>query len=344
MSPTTLLRVRRRGALLLAVMPVFLSTALQADIPRLADGRPDFQGLWTNETETPVERPPQFADRQAMTLEEAAAWRPASAAGLTDLNSGDTLDPDRGPPPKGEPIRLEADWFFSSGYVAKIGGEYRTSLVIDPPNGRIPYAENGQRRDFVSQMLARPGVQEFDGPELRPAGERCLLSVLSTAGPPMLPMSYNSNYRIVQTSDYVMIMAEMVNDVRIIRIDGEHQPGAIYKWMGDSVGHWDGDTLVVTTRNIHPQQSFRGSTGKLTTTEHFWMESDGQINYRVTMNDPEVYGQPWTAEVPMRRLGADDRIYEYACHEGNYAIIGALSGARWQEHYEAEEAAGPHKE
>jgi hypothetical protein len=319
-----------------ALVMVFFSAGLRADIPRLPDGRPDFQGIWTNETDTPVERPAQFADRQAMTAEEAAAWRPGSAAGLTDLNRMETLDPNRGPPPAGEPIRLEADWFFSSDYVAQINGEFRTSLVIDPPNGRIPYAEDGRNRDFVSQMLARPGVAEFDGPELRPAGERCLLSVLSTAGPPMLPMSYNSNYRIVQTADYVMIMAEMVNDVRIIRLDDTHQHEAIHKWMGDSVGRWEGDTLVVTTRNIHPQQSFRGSTGNMQSTEWFSMESDGQINYRVTINEPDVFGRPWTAEVPMRRLPADNRIYEYACHEGNYAIVGALSGARWQEHYAAQ--------
>lgn len=326
----------KHTAFALSLSLVAFAVQTRAEIPRLSDGRPDFQGLWTNETETPVERPAHFGLRQAMTAEEAEAWRPASAAGLTDLNNADWLDPDRGPPPKGEAIRLEADWFFSSGYVAKIGGEYRSSLVIDPPDGRIPYMENGRDRDFISQMLARPGVQEFDGPELRPAGERCLLSVLSTAGPPMLPMSYNSNYRIVQTADYLMIMAEMVNDVRIIRINGEHQPDALHKWMGDSVGYWEGDTLVVTTRNIHPQQSFRGSTGKLTTTEQFWMESDGQINYRVTLDEPEVFGQPWTAEVPMRRLPKDAHIYEYACHEGNYAIVGALSGARWQEHYEAQ--------
>lgn len=320
-----------------ALSLLMLSQFALADIPRLADGRPDFQGLWTNETETPLERPPQFADRRAMTPEEAEAWRPGSAAGLTDLNNAEWLDPDRGPPPKGEPIRLEADWFFSTGYVALVDGELRTSLVIDPPNGRIPYAENGRNRDFISQMLARPGIEEFDGPELRPAGERCILSVLSTAGPPMLPMSYNSNYRIVQTADYVMIMAEMVNDARIIRINDEHQPDAIYKWMGDSVGHWEGDTLVVTTRNIHPQQSFRGSTGNMTTVEKFSLDEHGQIIYRVTVNDPEVYGVPWTAEVPMRRLAPDARIYEYACHEGNYAIVGALSGARWQEYYAAQE-------
>lgn len=316
------------------------STVLMADIPRTADGRPDFQGIWTNETETPVERPAQFDGRQTMTEEEAAQWRPGSAAGLTDLTQDDWLDPDRGPPPKGVPIRLEADWFFSSGYVARVDGEYRTSLVIDPPDGKIPYAETGRGRDWVSQMMARPGVEEFDGPELRPAGERCLLSVLSTAGPPMFPMSYNSNYRIVQTADYLMVMAEMVNDTRIIRINGSPQPDALYRWMGDSVGHWEGDTLVVHTKNLHPQQTFRGSTAALTTVEKFRFDDEGQIIYEVTMTDPAVFGQPWTAQVPMRRLPEGSHIYEYACHEGNYSIVGALAGRRWQEHYEQQEQSG----
>ncbi|MDH7942719.1 hypothetical protein QGM61_02710 [Pseudohongiella sp. SYSU M77423] len=304
-----------------------------AEIPRLSSGKPDFQGYWTNETETPLERPSQFAGRQAMSAEEAAQWRPGSAAGLTDLTDTDNgfLDPDRGPPPKGGPIALEADWYFASGYVARVDGEYRTSLVVDPPDGRIPYAEDGRGRDFVSQALARTGLDAFAGPEVRPTGERCLLSVLSTAGPPMLPMSYNSNYQIVQTADYVMILAEMVNDVRIVRIDDSHGDPALYRWMGDSVARWDGDTLIVETRNLHPQQSFRGSSVELTTTETFRYDDEGQLIYRVTMNDPEVFGRPWTAEVPMRRMPEGSQILEYACHEGNYSLVGALAGARRQE-------------
>jgi len=304
-----------------------------AEIPRLAGGEPDFQGYWTNETETPLERPAQFAGRQSMTAAEAAQWRPGSAAGLTDLTDAENgfLDPDRGPPPKGGPIALEADWYFASGYVARVDGEYRTSLVIDPPDGKIPYAEDGRGRDFVSQALARTGLDAFAGPEVRPAGERCLLSVLSTAGPPMLPMSYNSNYQVVQTPDYVMIMAEMVNDVRIIRIDDRHRDPALYRWMGDSIGYWKGDTLVVETQNLHPQQSFRGSSAELTTTETFRYDDEGQLIYRVTLNDPAVYGQSWTAEVPMRRMPDGSRILEYACHEGNYSLVGALAGARRQE-------------
>lgn len=302
-------------------------------MPRLANGKPDFQGYWTNETETPVERPEQFSGRKTMSAEEAEQWRPRHAAGLTDLTDEESgfLDPDRGPPPKGAPIALEADWYFSTGYVARVDGEYRTSLVIDPPEGRIPYAENGRGRDFVSQALARTGLDAYAGPEVRPTGERCLMSVLSTAGPPMLPMSYNSNYQIVQTDGYVMIMAEMVNDVRIVRMDAAYRDPALYRWMGDSIGYWEGDTLVVETRNVHPQQSFRGSSAALTTTETFRYDQEGQIIYSVTMNDPDVYGQPWTAEVPMRRLPAESRIHEYACHEGNYSLPGALAGARRQE-------------
>lgn len=319
----------RASALVLAVFS--LSTvALAEKIPRTPDGRPDLQGNWTNATLTPVERPEQFGDRMTMTPEEAVAWRPGSAAGLTDLTENAFLDPDRGPPPKGAPIALEADWFFSSGYVARINGEYRTSLVIDPRDGRIPYAEDGRGRDWRSRQLARESAGEYDGPEVRPTGERCLLSVLSTAGPPMFPMSYNSNYRIVQTPDHVMIMTEMVNDVRIVKMDAGHQDPALYRWMGDSVGHWEGDTLVVRTRNIHPQQTFRGSTAAMTTEERFTMESGGQINYRITVNDPEVFGRPWTAEVPMRRLSDNEQILEYACHEGNYSLVGALAGARRQ--------------
>lgn len=334
-------RVLRSLGVLLSVFWMSCGLAkpgLGEEIPRTPDGRPDFQGVWTNETETPVERAEQFGLRQAMTEEEAATWRPVSAAGLTDLTQDDDwLDPNRGPPPKGEPIRLEADWFFASGYVARVRGEYRTSLVIDPPDGKIPYAETGRGRDWLSQMLGRPGVEEYDGPELRPASERCLLSVLSTAGPPMLPMSYNSNYRIVQTPDYVMILSEMVNDTRIIRVDGEHQAEGVYRWMGDSVAHWEDDTLVVHTRNIHPQQSFRGSTAAMTAVERFEYDQEGQIIYQVTLQDDEVFGRPWTAEVPMRRLPAGEDVYEYACHEGNYSIVGALAGRRWQEFYEAEE-------
>ena len=322
------------AALLLAPCPATL--AQTPDIPRTPEGRPDFQGLWTNETQTPLERPAALGNKRAYTPEEAAQLVVDTTSRIE--REAAPIDPDRPPPEKGAPIGLEADWKFPDTNVVTVNGEARTSLVIDPPDGRLPPPPQGGPRDWRTQMLGRPGVTEYDAPELRPVGERCLLSVLSPAGPPMVPMSYNSNYQIVQTPGYLMIMAEMVNDVRIIRIDGEPLPQGMTRWMGDSVAHWEGDTLVVNTDKMHPQQTFRGSTGGQRTTEWFSMESPQQINYRVTVNDPEGFSQPWTAEVPLRALPAGTQLYEYACHEGNYSIVGALAGARRQER-DAREAA-----
>ncbi len=310
---------------LLSALMLLASEVMAQDIPRTSYGKPDFQGLWTNATQTPLERPEALGDKRAYTPEEAQQ-RVQDSVERFERDSA-PIDPNREAPPQGAAIGLEADWRFPDSNVVTVNGEARTSLVIDPPNGRIPVVE-GPAQDWRSLILARPGVDEFDGPEVRTVGERCLLSVLSTAGPPMVPMIYNSTYQIVQTPQYLMIMTEMVNDVRIIRIDGEALPESMVRWMGDSVAHWEGDTLVVTTDKIHPQQSFRGSTGAMTTTEWFSMESDQQINYRVTINDPAAYTQSWTAEVPLRTLPAGSRIYEYACHEGNHSVTGSLGGAR----------------
>ena len=310
-----------------AISTLFLlsASALAQDIARTPNGRPDFQGIWTNATQTPLERPEALGDKRAFTVEEAQQRVQDSIARFEQDSAN--IDPDRAAPPAGAPIGLEADWRFPDSNVVTVNGEARTSLVIDPPNGRIPVKE-GPPQDWRALILARPGVNEFDGPEVRTVGERCLLSVLSTAGPPMIPMIYNSVYQIVQTEQYLMIMTEMVNDVRIIRIDGEALPANMLRWMGDSVGHWEGNTLVVNTDKIHPQQSFRGSTAAMTATEWFSIESDQQINYRVTINDPNAYSQSWTAEVPLRALPAGEKIYEYACHEGNHSVTGSLGGAR----------------
>jgi hypothetical protein len=319
------------SALLGALLAWAAAAALAqpAAMPRTPEDKPDFQGLWTNETQTPLERPPALGQQRAYTPEEAARLVATTSARIEQEAA--PIDPDRPPPEKGAAIGLEADWKFPDTTVVTIHGEARTSLIIAPADGRLPPPPQGVAADWRSQQLARPGVAEYDGPELRPVGERCLLSVLSPAGPPMLPMSYNSNYQIVQTPDYLMIMTEMVNDVRIIRIDDEPLPAGMYRWMGDSVAHWEGDTLVVTTDKVHPQQSFRGSTGAQRTTEWFSMESAQQINYRVTVEDPAAFSSPWTAEVPLRALPAGTQLYEYACHEGNYSITGALAGARQQE-------------
>ena len=303
------------------------SLTLAQEIHRTPEGRPDFQGLWTNSTQTPLERPNRLGDKRSYTPSEALQQLEQASARFHESSAA--IDPNRQAPLKGAAIGLEADWRFPSNNIVTVNGEARTSLIIDPPDGRIPTRSPAQ--DWRSILLAKEGVSEYDAPELRPTGERCLLSVLSTAGPPILPMIYNSNYQIVQTTDYLMIMTEMVNDARIIRIDGQPLPAGMVRWMGDSIGHWEGDTLVVRTDKIHPQQSFRGSTQALTTTEWFSLESGSQINYRVTVSDPVAYTQDWTAEAPLRALAPNERLYEYACHEGNRSVSGALGGARRQD-------------
>jgi hypothetical protein len=205
-------------------------------------------------------------------------------------------------------------------------------MIIEPANGRIPpLTADGEQR-----ASARAARNPNDGPEGRALGERCLLSFGSASGPPMLPVMYNSYYQIVQSPGYVVILVEMVHDARIIRIQDRHTPDDIRKWMGDSIGHWEGDTLVVETTNLNPgqkahygikQRFYLPPTGKVT--ERFTRVGEKEILYQFTVEDSSTYTQPWKGEVPLRRT--DDHIYEYACHEGNYALPGILAGAREQE-------------
>jgi hypothetical protein len=283
--------------------------------------------VWSNATQTPLERPAEFGDIGFLTLDQKeaqeAAWRQQIA------ERARPSDPDRDAPPVAEsPGGYNNFWIDRGTDVIEINGEYRTSIVVDPQNGQIPYREDSRGLDLRSQLRAMPGVDEFDGPELRPLGERCLLSFGSSSGPPMMPVMYNNNYQIVQTPEYVMILVEMVHDVRIIRIDDEHQSDYA-KWMGDSVGHWEGDTLVVETIGLHPYQSRWNFTETARVTERFDVIGPDRIRYNFTVDDPQVYTRPWTGEVAMnRRPQESDRMYEYACHEGNYAFPGILGGAR----------------
>ena len=305
------------------------STAVAQDwvMPRTPDGKPDLQGIWSNATQTPLERPAEFGDKGFLTAAEAAeqeqAWRDRIAR--ADLPS----DPERAPPEDGNTDAGYNNFWVDRGTDAiEINGQYRTSIVVDPANGRIPFIEGFRSNALVSQLRAMPGVEAYDGHELRPLGERCLLSFGSSSGPPMLPVMYNNNYQIVQTPDYVMIMVEMVHDARIIPLNRDHHAADLNKWMGDSVGHWEGDTLVVETRNFHDFQSYRGSSEALVVTERFELVGPDKIKYAFTMEDPASYQRAWTGEVAMNRRPAGDRIYEYACHEGNYAFPGILGGAR----------------
>lgn len=305
-------------------------------VPRTPDGRPDLQGIWSNGTQMPLQRPPQLGEQRAYSAEEAAA-REARAT-LSEQRNNSPSDPNRTAPSDGNlAAAYNTFWLDRGNATALINGEYRTSMIIDPPDGQIPWlAEQERNPNQLARWLAASGVGAFDGPELQTIGERCLLffdfrTSNSSAGPPMMPIAYNNNYQIVQTPGYVLIIAEMVHDARIVRIEAQHGPAVHRKWMGDSIGHWEGDTLVVTTRHLHPQQSHYGSSEGIVVTERFTRESQNQIVYQFTMDDPSVYRQTWTAEMALRARPAQERIYEYACHEGNYALQGILSGARVQE-------------
>jgi len=293
------------------------------EIPRTPDGRPDLQGNWTNQSMTPISRrgdqPLVYTPEQVAQIEQGYVDR--------TVRGSQPSDPDRPAPPTGQGVGTYNNVYFETGNrVAVINGEPRTSLITFPSNGRIPeLTPEGQRRrqerqDFRSQFA------QYDHPELRPLAERCLTSFGSPAGPPMLPNGgYNSNYIIVQTADHVMIMTEMVHDTRIIRIgDGPRLPSHIRPWMGDSWGHWEGDVLVVETTNIHPLHRYSGE--KMKVIERFSRMAEDAVLYEFTIDDPSTYTEPWGAQVPMMAL--NDRLYEYACHEGNYAMGNILRGAR----------------
>ena len=294
-------------------------------VPRTPDGRPDLQGNWTNETLTPLQRPREqgrvLTPEEVTTIEQGGGADDAVCFyGAGTCNDRITL--------------IEAVDFR----VATVNGEPRSSLVTNPPDGRVPSLTPEARRRSEDPQALRNRFGQYDHPELAPLSERCLMSFGSSAGPPMLPNRrlYNNNYTIVQTADHVMILAEMVHDARIIRIgDGPRLPAHLRPWMGDSWGHWEGDVLVVETTNFHPSQRFRGNASDhLRVTERFSRVDEETILYEFTVDDPTTYAEPWGGEVPMRAF--HDQLYEYACHEGNHNLVGILRGARYQERLEAQ--------
>ncbi|NKB35033.1 MAG: hypothetical protein GKR91_18205 [Pseudomonadales bacterium] len=319
----------KKATTLLALLLVTTTAIAQDwDMPRTPDGQPNMQGIWTNASQTPLVRPERFGTKGFLTEQEAQeqmqAWRDRYD------QQGQAIEGDRAAPTDGNAnAGYNSFWWDPRTQAIEIDGEFRTSIIVDPADGQIPYigGEN-PRNDLRSQWRDRPGVENYDGHELRPLAERCLLTFGSGSGPPMLPILYNNNYQIVQTADYVMILVEMVHDVRIIPLDQDHHQDDLEKWMGDSVGYWDGDTLVVQTKNFHPQQSFRGSSDQMVITERFDLLSKDKIKYAFTIEDPLTYTQAWTGEVAMGRKPEEEVMYEYACHEGNYAFPGIMGGAR----------------
>jgi hypothetical protein len=321
--------MRKSNVYSLAVVATLLAVnALAAEYkaPHLSDGTPDLQGNWTNATATPIERASALGTRRGYTEAEAAAIekreldRVAADAAPSDPNEKQVA---KALPPVGN---YNSFWTERGMSTMKINGEYRTSIIVDPADGHIPARVDGSQR----RAAMRVKTEGFaDGPEQRSLGERCILSFGSSAGPPMLPSMYNSNYQIVQSPGFVVIQAEMVHDARIIRIDDQHTPTAIRKWMGDSVGHWEGDTLVIETKNLRPEQGFAGASENAVFTERLTRVAKDQIVYRFTVDDPSVFKSSFTGE--MAFMSYPDNLFEYACHEGNYALAGIMQGAREEE-------------
>ena len=296
---------------------------------KTAFGDPNLQGTWSSATITGLERPAEFGDKlvvseaQATQIEKSYAFNVLSEldAKPTDPNTGAPTDGDAG-------AGYNAFWIDPGKTLMRVQGEARTSFITNPANGKIPYS--GAGRGAFMRGAASMGT---DNPEQRPLGERCLVGFGSSGGPPMLPVLYNNHYQIVQSPGYVMIMVEMNHDARIIRLGEPHNDERIHRWLGDSVGYWEGNTLVVKTRNVHPQQTHRYAykqtlyvPSDAVITERFTRVSQDELVYEFTIEHPTAYTQTWTGELSMRTT--KENIYEYACHEGNYAMPGILAGAR----------------
>jgi hypothetical protein len=320
-----------------------------AAVPTGPDGHPDLTGVYDLAMLTPLERPNGTA---AVMSDEAAAQLEQQIA---DRNQ--TLDRpiagNRSAPPKGGDGSVGPAgnvggynnfWLDRGSQYNIVDGQRRTSIVIDPPDGRVPALTDtarqrqagrlGQLRPTSDQAENNdPGLEPagaYDDPERRPLGERCLLGFGSTSGPPILPnYFYNNLHQIVHTPDQVMILTEMVHDARIVRMNAKHLPPSMRFWMGDSIGYWEGDTLVVDTTNFTDKTRFRGSTQDLHVIERFTRVDARTLKYRFTINDPTTWPRPWTGEYTWPATA--ERIFEYACHEGNYAMGNILRGARLRE-------------
>ena len=285
--------------------------------PRTPDGHPDLQGIWDFRTITPMERPSELAGKQVLTDEEAAEFEQQAFL----RNNADRRDGGAA----ADVSRAYNNFWFDRG--TKVIGTKRTSLVVDPPEGRIPpLTPEGQKRvDALAAARQRPA----HGPEDRGVGERCILGFNS--GPPMAPGAYNNNVQLFQTPGHVVILNEMVHNARIVPVDGRPH-GAVRQWNGDSRGRWEGDTLVVDTTNFYNKTAFserQGSSPNMHLVERFRRVDADTLVYESTVDDPTTWTRPWTASIPMTK--SQDQMYEYACHEGNYGMLGILEGARAEE-------------
>ena len=309
--------------------------------PRTPDGRPDLQGIWTTQTFTPLLRPDRFAGQEFLTQEEAAELTEVlTAQGVDPLRGGafaQALAEDDAEQRRNTTVQTDPTHYDNAMWLRTVRpkglSSRRTSLIVDPPDGRIPpRTPVGQERAAAQREL-----RGYDSYANRPLQERCL--VWAHEGPPMVPPPYNDIYQIFQIPGYVALFPEMANNpVRIIRTDGGgHLPAGVRQWSGDSTGRWEGDTLVVDTTNFTDRTAFRGSGEALHVVERFTRVDADTILYEFTVDDPTTWDRSWSVEIPM--VKTDGRLHEYTCHEGNYGMRNTLRGARAADRRAAEEAA-----
>lgn len=321
--------------------------AQQFKAPRTAFGQPDLQGVWSNASLTPLTRPAAlgtrltYSEEEVKKLEDQVQVEIAEGDAPTDPNAPadfvakTTVERPEFKAAGGDVGGYNRGWLDPGNTVMRVGGEGRTS-VLTTPNGQFPARKAGATTSPAPAMP--PGSGAFDSYERRSAGERCIVSFGRNGGPPMLANGfYNNNYQIVQTPDAVVITVEMNHDARIIRLNGKHRTDGVRPYFGDSIGWWDGDTLVVETTNIPRSQQFAGSWENLKVTEKFTRVAEDRVRYNFTVEDASLWESPWGGEYEFHPLGAP--LYEYACHEGNHALPGILMGERVQEERAAAEAA-----
>ena len=306
--------------------------------PRMADGTPSFAGVWSKASITGIERSSMFDT--LVIPPEVAENAEEMRRRMVEARSQPT-DPNEGAPPAGAGVGgYNSFWIDAGDRLAVVNGEYRSSWIVDPADGKIPYSEEGRAEMEEAVALA---WHNYDNPENRSAAERCTVGYGSTGAPPMLNVLYNNHVQFFQTEDLIMLLVEMNHNARMIRMNAEHRGPEMAQWLGDSIGHWEGDTLVVETTNFHPDMNQRSSQAQrfylqedTVVVERFTRVADDTIFYEYTVTDPDLFTQPWSAEMPL--WAAEGPIYEYACHEGNYSLPGILAGARREERLASENA------
>jgi hypothetical protein len=318
------------GILALSSSQSALTEETNWTVPRTSDGQPDLQGYWTNNTVTPLERPAELGDKAFFTEEEVAAFMKERLV-PAETESGTAAD-----------VHYQLTDFALDHSQNTVNVNMRTSLITDPPDGRMPAplpaaaVQAKERTDYLR-------VHGFDSVQDRSLGERCIL--WSHQGPPIIPVGYNSNLRILQSPGYVVIQTEMLQDARIVPVDGRaHLSSGVRQWLGDSRGRWEDNTLVVETTNYTGRTGVRASVPNLRFSENarvierFERTAEDTIRYQFTVEDPNTWDRSWSAEYPMTRI--EGPMFEYACHEGNYGLVNTLNGARAEERAAAEAAKG----